>query len=125
MVLKRGVTMSIGIGVQVQKEILFVDLTGELDQLTTAKVKNKILSMMENNDVKHIVFNLKRLGFMDSSGIGVILGRYKQLKKTGGRVFVVGMNPVVSKVFYMSGLNQIITIIDDEKAIGKMLEEVS
>ena len=117
--------MSIGISVQVQKKILFVDLSGELDQYTSPKVKNKLMIMIENNPIEHMVFNLKRLDFMDSSGIGIILGRYNQLKDKGGRVFVVGMNPVVSKVFHLSGLNQIITVIEDEKLIGKLLEGVS
>jgi stage II sporulation protein AA (anti-sigma F factor antagonist) len=74
-------------------------------------------------DVKHIVFNLKALTFMDSSGIGIILGRYNQVKSIGGRVFVLGMNQTVNKMFHMAGLNQIITIIDDEKKVMSILEE--
>jgi len=117
--------MSIGINAQVQKNILFVDLSGELDQSTSQQVKNKLQLMLETYEVRHIIFNLKRLDFMDSSGIGIILGRYNQVKDQGGRVFVVGMNPVVSKVFYLSGLNQIITIIEDEREIAKLLKGVS
>jgi len=123
--LKGELNMSIGVNAQVQKNILFVDLSGELDQSTSQQVKNKLTLMLESYEIQHIVFNLKRLDFMDSSGIGIILGRYNQLKDHGGRVFVVGMNPVVSRVFYLSGLNQIITIIEDERAISKMLEGVS
>jgi len=115
--------MSIGISVHVQNTLMFVNLTGELDQSTTYPVKEKLIGCIEASDIKHIVFNLKGLGFMDSSGIGVILGRYNQIKDRGGRVFVVGMNPVVAKVFYMSGLNQIITIIDDESNMMRILEE--
>ena len=115
--------MSIGVSVHVQNTFMFVNLTGELDQSTAQPVKEKLIGAIEASDIKHIVFNLKGLSFMDSSGIGIILGRYNQIKDRGGRVFVVGMNPVVSKVFYMSGLNQIITIIDDEANMMRILEE--
>ena len=115
--------MSIGISVQTQKEIMFVNLTGELDQSTTQQVKVRLITTIVAHDIKHIVFNLKALTFMDSSGIGIILGRYNQVKSIGGRVFVIGMNPVVDKVFHMSGLNQIITVIDDERNIMSVLEE--
>lgn len=115
--------MSIGISVHVQNAMMFVNLNGELDQSTTQPVKEKLTRAIEASDIRHIVFNLKSLSFMDSSGIGIILGRYNQIKDRGGRVFVVGMNPVVSKVFYMSGLNQIITIIEDEANLMRVLEE--
>jgi len=115
--------MGIGVSVHVQNTLMFVNLTGELDQSTTQPVKEKLISSIEASEARHIVFNLKGLSFMDSSGIGIILGRYNQIKDRGGRVFVVGMNPVVSKVFYLSGLNQIITIIEDEASMMRVLEE--
>ena len=115
--------MSIGVSVQTQGEILFVNLTGELDQSTADKVKLRLITTLAAHDVKHIVFNLKAVTFMDSSGIGIILGRYNQVKPMGGRVFVVGMCQTVDKVFHMAGLNQIITIIDDEKKVMSVLEE--
>ena len=115
--------MSLGISVQTQKEIMFVNLTGELDQSTADQVKLRLKATLAAHDVKHIVFNLKALTFMDSSGIGIILGRYNQVKSIGGRVFVLGMNPTVNKMFHMAGLNQIITIIDDESKVMDILEE--
>ena len=118
-----GIGMSIGVSVQTQKEIMFVNLTGELDQSTADKVKLRLMTALAAHDAKHIVFNLKALTFMDSSGIGIILGRYNQVESMGGRVFVLGMNPTVSKIFHMAGLNQIITVIDDESKIKEILEE--
>jgi len=115
--------MSIGVSVQTQGEIMFVNLTGELDQSTADQVKLRLMTMLAAYDIKHIVFNLKAVTFMDSSGIGIILGRYNQVKPLGGRVFVIGMNPTVDKVFHLAGLNQIITIIDDERKLMSVLEE--
>jgi len=118
-----AVKMSLSVSVQTQKEFVFVSLTGELDQSTTGQVKMRLMTTLAAHDVRHIVFNLKGLTFMDSSGIGIILGRYNQVKSIGGRVFVLGMNPTVNKVFHMAGLSQIITIIDDETQFDAMLEE--
>ena len=115
--------MSIGISVQTQAEMMFVSLTGELDQMTADQVKLRLMTAMIAHEIKHIVFNLKELTFMDSSGIGIILGRYNQVKEAGGKVFVVGMNPTVDKVFHLSGLNQLITVIDDEQQMMHILEE--
>jgi len=115
--------MSIGVSVQTQGEIMFVNLSGELDQRATEQVRLRLMTTLAAYDIKHIVFNLKALTFMDSSGIGIILGRYNQVKSVGGRVFVVGINPTVDKVFHMAGLNQIMTVIDDERQITKALEE--
>ena len=115
--------MSIGISVQTQKEVMFVNLTGELDQMTADQVKLRLMTSMVAHGIKHIVFNLKGLSFMDSSGIGIILGRYNQIKAVGGKVFVIGMNPTVSKVFHLAGLAQIITVIDDEQQVLSVLEE--
>ena len=115
--------MSIGIGILTQGDIMFVNLTGELDQSTADQVKLRLTTAIVAHDIKHIVFNLKALTFMDSSGIGIILGRYNQVKPLGGKVFVIGMNPTVDKMFHMAGLNQIITVIDDERKIMSVLEE--
>ena len=115
--------MGIGISVKTQEDIMFVTLSGELDQSTTEQVRLRLMTTLAAHDIKHIVFNLKALTFMDSSGIGIILGRYNQVKPLGGRVFVIGMNAVVDKVFHMAGLNQIITVINDERQITSVLEE--
>lgn len=118
-----GMKMGIGVSIQTQNEIMFVNLSGDLDQSTADQVKLRLMTSLSAFDLKHIVFNLKALTFMDSSGIGIILGRYNQVKSLGGRVFVIGMNPTVNKVFHMAGLNQIITVIDDERKIISALEE--
>ena len=116
--------MSIGISVQTRNTTMFVDLNGELDHHTSEEVRTKLTSVIAEHEIKNIIFNLKRLNFMDSSGIGIILGRYNQLKEVNGRIFVVGMNPLVSKVFKLSGLNKIIDVIENETEITKILEEV-
>ena len=71
------------------------------------------------------MFNLKHLDFMDSSGIGIILGRYNQLKSVNGTVMVIGMKPLVKKVFELSGLSQIIKVVEDEKQITAIIRGIA
>lgn len=58
---------------------------------------------MSESRIQHIVFNLKHLDFMDSSGIGIILGRYNQLKSVNGTVMVIGMKPLVKRYLSYQG----------------------
>lgn len=59
---------------------------------------------MEKNDILHLVLNLEKLTFMDSSGLGVILGRYKQIKLKKGEMVVCSISPPVKRLFELSGL---------------------
>ena len=63
------------------KNTLFIHLIGELDECTASKVRDAIDSLIESvNGVIKVVFNLSNLSFMDSTGIGMLIGRYKKLK---------------------------------------------
>lgn len=112
--------MSISVSLYVENQVLFVNLNGELDHHTSDQLKSRLNEVMGASAVKHIIFNLKHLDFMDSSGIGIILGRYNQLKPRQGSVMVLGMKPLVKKVFEMSGLSKIIQIIEDESKVNEL-----
>ncbi|WP_422121593.1 STAS domain-containing protein, partial [Pediococcus pentosaceus] len=57
--------------------VLLVRLQGELDHHTAEELRGQVEQVLADGQVKHIVLNLELLSFMDSSGLGVILGRYK------------------------------------------------
>ena len=63
-------------------------------------------------DPERVVLDFGGVGFMDSSGIGVVLGRYRLLRDRGGHVAIVGMNPHIARLFHMSGLDRIIRQLD-------------
>lgn len=117
--------MSISVSLYVEESVLYVNLNGELDHHTADQLRNRLNSVMTESKIKHIVFNLKHLDFMDSSGIGIILGRYNQLKAVNGGVMVIGMKPLVKKVFELSGLSQIIKVVDDEKDIKAIIRGIA
>ena len=80
--------MAINIQMAIRKNILFVRLKGELDQAVTEKLKIRISELIDKYDIKYLVFNLAALNFMDSSGVGFIIGRYTQLKKRNAEKMV-------------------------------------
>ena len=85
-----------------------VFLTGELDHHSAKDIRAELEALIANPRVKHLVLDLKGLTFMDSSGIGVVLGRYKTLSQRGGMVAVREPGPHVNQIFRLSGLYQIV-----------------
>ena len=88
--------------------VLTVAPQGELDHCMAERIRNTIDATVLKTDAKVVVFDLSEVGFMDSSGIGMMIGRYKFMKRRGGGVRVLGMRQPVERVFRMSGLGQII-----------------
>lgn len=94
---------------------LIVDLkVVELDHHITNELRDNIDYVIDSNNVLDIVFDFSKVRFMDSSGIGVIIGRYKKVCVDGGKVSVINANERVKKVFDLSGMNKIINIYDTE-----------
>ncbi|MFT4413251.1 anti-sigma F factor antagonist [Fredinandcohnia humi] len=106
--------MSLGIELEVRQNVLLIRLTGELDHHTAEELRLKVTDMIESNQINHILLNLEKLAFMDSSGLGVILGRYKQIKNLGGEMVVCSISAPVQRLFEMSGLFKIIRLESDE-----------
>ena len=86
-------------------------LVGELDDHSAEFVKRKLDETLASNDYSSVVLDLSRLSFMDSTGIGVIIGRYKIIRKHNKSLYVKNPSPTVDKIFKMSGLYEIITKI--------------
>lgn len=100
--------MSLDIEMEVKHDVLCIRLSGELDHHTADELRDKAANTIEEKKIRHIVLNLEHLSFMDSSGLGVILGRYKQIKLVHGEMFVCAISPAVERLFEMSGLFKII-----------------
>ncbi|MFF2482099.1 anti-sigma F factor antagonist [Paenibacillus sp. NPDC058071] len=107
------------------RNVLIVRLRGELDHHTADVVRYKMEEAIARGTSNHIVLSLKELQFMDSSGLGVILGRYKQVKGKGGKMVVCGVNPNVYRLLEMSGLFKILEMYDNERSALLSLEVVS
>ncbi len=90
------------------RDTVTVQLEGELDHCSADRVRASLDALIADQNIKRLVIDLNRLTFMDSSGIGVIIGRYRTLVRRNGSVAVRGANPTVDRIFQMSGLYQII-----------------
>ncbi|WP_064090967.1 anti-sigma F factor antagonist [Rossellomorea aquimaris] len=107
--------MSLAINLEVKKDVLCIRLSGELDHHTADDLREKASTLIERENIKHIIMNLEELSFMDSSGLGVILGRYKQIKQKHGEMVVCAISPSVNRLFEMSGLFKIIRLEPSEE----------
>jgi len=103
--------------------ILIIKLNGELDHHASDYVRRKIDNEMIKPTSKNIIFDLSNLSFMDSSGIGIIMGRYKTVTKINGKAMIACSNAQIVKLLEMSGIQKIIPIFDNvDKAVKKALE---
>ena len=93
----------------------------ELDHHITNEVRDGIDNVLNSRPIKNIIFDFKNIRFMDSSGIGVIIGRYKKISSEGGKVSVVNVNDRVKKIFNLSGMNKIINIYDTYEEVASSL----
>ena len=104
-----------------EKNLVVEFLTSELDHHITNEVRDGIDNVLNSRPIKNIIFDFKNIRFMDSSGIGVIIGRYKKIANDGGKVSVINVNARVKKIFDLSGMNKIISIYDThEQAISSL-----
>lgn len=83
-------------------------LDGELDHFSADSVRDMLDGLIADRRVKYLVLDLRELKFMDSSGVGVIIGRYRRLAARGGGVRVFGANPQVDRLFKLAGLYRIV-----------------
>lgn len=97
------------ISFQKTDNILIASACGELDHHSAAAVREGIDKTMERFRCKHLILDFENVTFMDSSGIGVVLGRYKKVKNGDGILYLAGCSDYVKKILSMAGLFTIIT----------------
>ncbi|MDY0405651.1 anti-sigma F factor antagonist [Virgibacillus sp. 179-BFC.A HS] len=107
--------MSLHYTFNVKKDVLVVRLDGELDHHESEKLRKDWKEMLESKPVKNVILNLESVTFMDSSGLGVVLGRYKEVLQLGGEMVVCSISPAVKRLFEMSGMFKIIRLEENEQ----------
>lgn len=98
----------------VREDVLIVRLVGELDHHEAELLRGRWKDMIYKNSVKHVILNLEAVTFMDSSGLGVVLGRYKEVLQLGGEMVVCSVTPAIERLFDMSGLFKIVRLEENE-----------
>lgn len=99
----------------IEDKLLVFEITEELDHHVSEIIRKRADYEIQRFMPKRVVFDFKRVGFMDSAGIGLIIGRYKQANMYGGKLELFNVNEKIKRVFEMAGILKIIPIIDELK----------
>lgn len=100
---------------------MIVRFYGELDHHMTEKTRNILDQRYMSNNLKNIIFDLTHLTFMDSSGIGLIMGRYKKCVERNGNVYIISNNVYIDRIIKMSGLEKIMKVF---KNLDEAIENI-
>ncbi len=96
------------------KDTLIVTIGGELDDHAAKRIRQRLDYTLYRKDIKNIIFDLTKLELMDSAGIGLLVGRYKQIKAKNGKVNIVtSKNTNILKLIKMSGVANLFGCFDN------------
>ena len=99
-------------------KLLILKITEEIDEHTTKEIRRRADYEIERYMPKRVVFDFDSVTFMDSAGIGLLIGRYKFTNLLGGRLEIANLTQSVRKIFEMSGILKLIPVTDIEGLIA-------
>lgn len=94
----------------VKDKVLYIQVPGELDHHSADQISRKADYLVQTEDIREIVFDFSKTTFCDSSGIGMLMGRYKMMQALGGTVRAVQVQERVAKILMLSGVLKIIPV---------------
>ena len=89
---------------------LHVRVPAEVDHCQTDEIREKIDRIIQTEEIKLLEFDFAKTEFMDSSGIGLLMGRYKLMRTLGGTVRIIHAGERIQKILMLSGIHKIIQI---------------
>ena len=107
--------------------VLRVGLEGEIDHHSAVATRGEIDRLIYENRPKRLELELSRIGFMDSSGLGLVMGRYALMRDLGGEITVLNPSPAILRIFKLAGMDRLIPFEVRREASGaeKKTEEGS
>ena len=99
-----------GVRLIFKDEILLAVLSGEIDHHSAREIRMEIDSTVSKVKPEKLILDFSAVQFMDSSGIGLIMGRYKLMQMWGGAVEIQNLPPNISRIVSLAGLEQLCTI---------------
>ena len=97
----------------IEDKTLIFEVTEELDHHESERIRKRADYEIQRFMPKRVIFDFKKVKFMDSAGIGLIIGRYKQAECYGGKLELINVNEKLKKIFEMSGILKIIQITEN------------
>jgi len=95
---------------QVKGQKMIYQMPKELDHHIAQNLCRELDRLIDANQIKELVLDFERTDFMDSSGIGVVIGRSKTMQFHEGKIYAVNMGKRVAAIFQSAGLNKIVTV---------------
>ncbi len=110
------------------QKLLIFKITEEIDECKAKEIRRRADYEIERFMPKRVVFDFDSVTFMDSAGIGMVIGRYKQAAMLGGEVYLANLTDSVRKIFAMSGVLKLIKEVklynDEEMTENERKEKV-
>ena len=106
----------------VRKDCLIVHLPGELDHFQAEELRKECDLMCMRHLIRDIIFDFSATVFMDSSGIGLILGRLQLMQQMDGRVYLFGGSPMIRKMWDMAGIMSYVTLLTTVEEMKEVYE---
>ncbi len=113
-----GAGNELQITVKLQGRTATAVLAGEFDLTAATRVRQELDGLIDGGH-RRLVVDLRKVSFIDSSGLGVLLGRYRRLSEQGGEMFLVGAQPAVRTVLQMSGVPQVVPVLRSESEVPR------
>lgn len=107
------------------EDTLYAQISGEIDMEIAGEWRDALDFELTRNRAKNLAIDFSQVDFIDSSGLGVILGRYKKIERNCGKVIIHGVNDTVYKILVLSGFDKIMKIIPQtsiNKQAGEYIE---
>ncbi len=92
-------------------ENIRITLTGEIDHHSAVRVRTAIDALIFEKRPRRLILNLENIDFMDSSGLGLIMGRLGKMQSVGGELWVEDPNERILKIFMLAGLEKKVKIV--------------
>lgn len=97
---------------QIVKDCLMVRLPEEIDHHSAGFICETADRLLCREEIRNIVFDFENTRFMDSSGIGIIMGRYRKISCFGGRIYVIHADRQIRRVLKISGMERIVEVLE-------------
>jgi len=114
--------MGLGVITLAKNKCMIVKITGDIDHHTSEEIRLDVDRAYDRSGCRNIIFDFAGVGFMDSSGVGMVIGRYKNAAKNNGKVAIANMNRDLSRIVEVTGLGRIIsgykTLDEAEKVLN-------
>lgn len=106
--------MDLQIIVRKYDDVPVIELNGEVDAYTSSRFREVMLDIIDNAGANLIV-SMIEVEYIDSSGLGALVGGLKRVSERNGKIVIVCDNPQVKKVFEITGLEKVFPIFDNEE----------